>query len=95
MALNLKHQTAAQFAARFWTKLQTAFDRGNKIEYSRLIWWLSNRIAAGDLTNAQVRDSFNVHFGRSLNAAQWTTLVNTRFIPARDRYQAMLDEAAL
>ena len=95
MALTLNHQTASEFAARFWTRLQRAFNTGDKIQYSRMIWWLSNRITAGDLTSTQVRDSFNLHFGRSLNTTQWNSLVQSRFIPARDRYQAMLDEAAL
>lgn len=95
MALILNHQTTAAFAGRYWARLQGAFSRGDQIEYSRLIWWLYNRIQAGDLTSDQARVSFNSAYGRSLNPTQWNTLVTTRFLPARDRYQAMLDEAAL
>ena len=95
MALTLNHQTSAQFAARFWLRVQRAFNSGNKVEFCRLIWWLYNRIQAGDLTSDQVRTTYNSAFGKSLNTAQWNTLVTTRFVPARDRYQAMLDEATL
>lgn len=95
MALTINHQTAGEFAARYWARLQAAFARGDKIEYCRLIWWLYNRIQAGDLTGDQARVSFNTAYGRSLNTTQWNTLVTTRFLPARDRYQAMLDEAAM
>lgn len=95
MALILREQTAAQFAARFWRRAQAAHEAGQKLEYSRLIWWLYGRIQAGDLTSAQVRTSYNSHFGRALTVAQWNALVTTRFVPIRDRYQAILDEAAV
>ena len=86
MALNLRHQTAAQFAARFWEHARAA----DKLEFSRLMWWLTRRIVAGDLTDTQARNSFNAAFGRSLTAQQWTTLRANRITPAHDRYAAML-----
>jgi hypothetical protein len=89
----LVQQTTAQFAARFWTRLQAAFDSGDKIEYCRLIWWLYNRIQAGSLTSDQVRQSYNTFYSKNLNTTQWNNLVTSRFVPARDRYQAMLNEA--
>lgn len=95
MALNLSHQTAAQFAARFWERLRSAYQRGDKAEYHRLIWWVWNRIQIGDLTSDQVRVSFNNAYGRSLNTAQWNNLVTTRFVPIKDRYLAWLAEADL
>ncbi len=95
MALNLKHQTPAQFAARFWTRLRELYQSGNKQEFARRIWWLYQRIQAGDFTSNEVRLSFNAAYNRSLTAGQWSTLVTTRLLPIKDRYQAMLDEANL
>lgn len=95
MALPLNHQTAAEFAARFWKNLRAAYDRGDKLTYHRLIWWVWSRIQAGDLTSDQVRVSFNTAYGRSLNTAQWNNLVTTRFVPIKDRYLAFLAETDL
>ena len=95
MALTLNHQTQAEFAARFWARLLDAYQRGDKYEWSRLIWWIWSRIQAGDLTSDQVRQSFNAAYGRSYNTTQWNTLVTTRFLPAKDRYLAMLAETDL
>lgn len=95
MAITFKHQTNAQFAARFWRKLQDALESGNKLEFCRLIWWIYQRIQAGDFTSNEVRLSYNAFFGKSLNTAQWNTLVTTRFAPARDRWQAILDEGQI
>lgn len=91
MALNLRHQTAAQFAARFWERVRAA----DRLEFSRLMWWLTRRLVAGDITDAQARNSFNAAFGRSLTALQWTTLRANRITPAHDRYAAMLAEGEL
>lgn len=95
MALNLRHQTAAQFAARFWRKLRQAYQSDDKLTYHRMIWWLWTKVQAGDLTNDQVRLSFNAAYGRTLTLAQWNTLVTTRFVPIKDRYLAFLDEQDL
>ena len=95
MALNLQHQTPAEFAARFWRKVQAAYQAGDKLTYHRLIWWVWSRVQAGDLTNDQVRQSFNAAFGRSLNITQWNDLVTTRFVPIKDRYLALIAEADL
>lgn len=95
MALTLRHQTAAQFAARFWEKLRAAYAAGDKITYGRMIWWLYGRVVAGDLTTNDVRLSFNSAYGRSLSLAQWNTFVTSTLKPIRDRYQAMLDGADL
>lgn len=95
MALNLQHQTPAEFAARFWRKVQAAYQAGDKLTYHRLIWWVWSRVQAGDLTNDQVRQSFNAAFGRSLNITQWNNLVTTRFVPIKDRYLVLIAEADL
>lgn len=92
MALNLQHQTSTQFAARFWTRLKAAYERGDKFVYHFMVWWIWSRIQAGDFTNDQVRQSYNSFFGKSLTLAQWNTLVASRFVPIKDRYLAFLAE---
>lgn len=95
MALTLNHQTAAQFAARFWRKVQEAYQSGDKQTYHRLIWWVWQKVQDGDLTNDQVRISFNNAFGRSLTLPQWNTFVTDRLVPIKDRYLAFLNEGDL
>jgi hypothetical protein len=95
MALNLAHQTAAEFAARFWQRVRSAYATGDKATYHRMIWWVWSRIQAGDLTSDQVRLSFNAAYSRNLNATQWNSLVTTRFVPIKDRYLAWLAEGDL
>ena len=91
MALNLRHQSPAEFAARFWERARAA----DKLEFSRLMYWLTRRLVAGDLTDTQARNSFNTAFGRSLTAQQWTNLRASRITPAHDRYAAILAEGEL
>ena len=95
MPLSLSHQTAAEFAARFWTRVRLAKQAGNQVEYCRLLHWLTEKLIAGDITDAQARNSFNAAFGRSLTAGQWATLRSSRITPAHDRYAAMLIEGDL
>ena len=92
MALNLNHQTTAQFAARFWAALKAAYDSGDKYRYHFMVWWIWSKIQAGDLTSDQVRQSYNAYFGKSLTTQQWNTLVTSRFVPIKDRYLAWLAE---
>ena len=92
MALVLNHQTAAEFASRFWARASSAYQSGDKFVYHRLIWWVWARIQAGDLTSDQVRLSYNAYFGKSLNVSQWNSLVTTKFVPIKDRYLAMIAE---
>lgn len=95
MALSLRHQTTAEFATRFWARLQRAYRGGDQVIYHRMVWWIWARVQAGDLTNEQVRLSFNAAFGRSLNTTQWNSLVATRLVPIKDRYLALLAEGSL
>ncbi|MBK9580346.1 MAG: hypothetical protein IPO40_25045 [Fibrobacteres bacterium] len=95
MALTLRHQTAAQFAARFWAKLRAAYTAGDKITYGRMVWWLYGKVQAGDLTNNDVRVAFNAAYGRALTLAQWNTFVTNTLKPIRDRYQTLLDGGEL
>jgi len=95
MALNLRHQTAAEFAARYWARVLEAYRQNNKLRYGRLLYWLVENINNGNITDAQARATFNTAYGRALTAAQWTTLKTNRITPAHDRYAAMLAEGAL
>lgn len=95
MALNLIHQTAAQFAARFWDRVLFAQQTRDKVLRAKLIAWLLARITAGDLTDAQARTSFNTAFNRTLNTAQWTTFKTTTLQPIADRYNATQAEGEL
>ena len=95
MALTLKHQTAAQFAARFWARVRGAYQRGDKYEFGKLVWWVWAKVQAGDLTSDQVRLSFNAAYGRSLTTAQWNTFVTNTLVPIKDKYLAVRDQADL
>lgn len=95
MALNLHHQTEAQFADRFWERLRRMYNEGNKVEFAKMIWWLYGRVQAGDLTSNQVRLSFNAAYNRSLNTSQWNSFITNTLAPIRDRYQAIMDQADL
>lgn len=64
MALLLKHQTAAQFIARFREAYRNS-DRERCIQLARFV---ISRIQAGDLTDAQVRNAFG------LTTTQWNNL---------------------
>ena len=64
MALLLKHQTAAQFVSRF----REAYRNGERERLVQLAKFIINRIAAGDITDAQCRTAFG------LNTTQWNTL---------------------
>jgi len=95
MALNLQHQTAAEFAARYWTRVLEAYQQGDKIRYCHLLYWLIKNINNGNVTDAQARATFNAAYNRALTAGQWATLKTNRITPAYDRYAAMLAEGAL
>jgi len=95
MAITLREQTLAQFAARFWAKVRAAQLAQDQPTLHRLVWWILERIAAGDVTDAQVLSSFNSAFGRSLNLTQWTAFKTTTLQPIHDRYANMQGQAAL
>lgn len=56
MALVLQHQTAAQFVARFRERYRSS----SGAECARLAAWLYDRYAAGDVTQAQIRNAFGL-----------------------------------
>lgn len=64
MALNLKHQTAAEFAAR----LRERYRNSSREETARIAKIIVARIQAGDFTDTQVRNIFG------LSVAQWDAL---------------------
>ena len=64
MALILKHQTAAQFIARF----REAYRNSERERLVQLARFILARLAAGDITDAQCRSAFN------LTTTQWNNL---------------------
>lgn len=78
MALNLQFQTTAQFAARLRERYRSA----SREEAARIATWILNRIDAGDITDAQVRNAFG------LTVTQYANL-KTRMTNLRTAYQAV------
>ena len=84
MALLLKHQTAAQFIARFREAYRNS-DRERVIQLARFV---ISRIQAGDLTDTQVRNAFG------LNTTQWNALKTkmNNWITAQNAVKAAVGE---
>lgn len=78
MALTLRHQTAAQFAARLRERYRSA----GKEEAARIATWVLNHIDNGDFTETQVRNAFG------LNVTQWNTL-KAKMTTLRTQWQAI------
>ena len=94
--MNLQHQTDAELAARFWTRLHAAYEAGDKWRWHYMIWKLWSWIQAGELTSDQVRVSFNSYHGTSYaTGSQWNTFVTTRLVPIKDRYLSFIAESEL
>jgi len=71
MALNLNHQTAAQFSAR----LRERYRKASKAEACRLAKWIMDHIEAGDFTDLQVRNAFGLTTGQYATLkSKWTTM---------------------
>ena len=64
MALLLKHQTQQEFVQRF----RQAYQEATQERVVQLAKFVLNKITAGDLTDTQVRNAFN------LTVNQWNTL---------------------
>lgn len=75
MALNLQHQTGAQFLSR----LREAFRGAGKERCAKLAKFILDRIEAGDVTETQVRNAFG------LTVTQWNTL-KTKLTNLRNSY---------
>ena len=82
MALTLRHQTKAQFAAR----LRERYRRASREEAARIATWMLNSIEAGDFTDLQVRTAFG------LTSVQWTTL-KAKMTTLRTNWLAVLAAA--
>ena len=78
MAIVLKHQTPAQFIARFRERFRTA----EKEECARLANWLYDHYQAGDFTTAQLKNAFG------MNTAQFNAFV-TKVQTLRDQWLAI------
>lgn len=92
-------QTAQEFAFRYWARLFAAYIGGDKYTYHRYVWRGWKWINDGHVTSVQMRNSYNAwrtSEGKpTLDAADWTTMVNTRLIPIKDRYLALIGEGEL
>jgi hypothetical protein len=64
MALILKHQTVQEFVSRF----REAYRNAERQRLIQLATFILNRIAAGDITDANCRNAFG------LNTTQWNAL---------------------
>lgn len=84
MALNLKHQTTAQFVARF----KAMYRRSSRERRARMAHWLYNRFAAGDITQVQIRTAFNLD-----TTEKWTTF-RDKVMALRDHWQAIQEAEA-
>lgn len=84
MALNLNHQTPAEFVSRF----KARYRRSAREERARMAHWLYNRFAAGDITQAQIRTAFNL-----VTTEEWTAF-RDKVLALRDHWQAIQDAEA-
>lgn len=78
MALILKHQTPAQFVARF----RAAYRNADRERCAKMAAWLYDRYQAGDVTATQIRNAFNLN-----TTAKWDTFRN-KILALRDAYVA-------
>lgn len=76
----LRYNSVAQFVARF----RAAYLGSSQQIACALAWWLIQRINAGDVTDAQVQNAFN------LTAPQYATLKANFLIPQHDHWAAVL-----
>lgn len=84
MALLLKHQTVQEFISRF----REAYRNGERERVCQLARFILSRIAAGDITDAQCRNAFN------LTAQQWNALKTKmqNFVAAQDTVRGAVGE---
>lgn len=87
----LEHQTLGEFADRFWTLLRRMQDN-NKEKFNQGVWWILERITAGDITDNQARVTFNTAFERSLTSGQWNTLKTNKLEPIAARHVASISQ---
>ena len=88
-------QTKGQLVTRVWNRVLDHQGSGNWIEFSRVMYWLTEKLTLGDLTDAVAMAAFNAVTGRALSGAQWTLLRSTRITPAHARWANIMAETAL
>ena len=79
MALTLRYQTPAQFAAR----LRERYRNASREEACGIAKWILDHLEAGDFTDAQLRNAFG------LTVTQWNTL-KTKLTNLRTAYEAVM-----
>jgi hypothetical protein len=85
VALNLRHQTKAQFLVRLRARYRASERAGNVGECAKMAAWLYAKYQAGDVTAAQVRGAFELD-----TAPKWTAFLG-RVQALSERYQARAD----
>lgn len=76
----LRFQTAAQFAGR----IREAYRSSSRDAFCRIAYWIIEMIAAGHLTDAQMRTAFG------LTSQQWTNFKTAKVQPAHDAWAVVL-----
>lgn len=79
MALDLKHQTAAQFVER----LKARFKAASKYDKAKIAAWIYDRFVAGDITQVQIRNAFDLD-----TTEKWTTF-RDRLLALKAHYDAI------
>lgn len=77
-AIVVVHQTLGQLAQR----LRTYFQASERFECGRVARWIMNRLDAGHITEAQMRNAFG------LTALQWSNL-RAKLVDLRTQYNAV------
>lgn len=76
----LVNQTGTQFL----TRLRRVYLNAARDDACRIAWWLTRRLVAGDVTDAQCRNVFN------LTAQQWTNFRTNKLTPQHDAWAAVI-----
>lgn len=79
-ALSLQHQTGGAFADRF----RALYKAADKERLYALSWWVIEMISAGLLTDANVRNAFN------MTAGEWNTFKTNKVQPRHDAWASLV-----
>lgn len=82
-ALNLRWQTNGEFAARFRAEYKDAV----RERVHELSWWAVEMVNAGHLTDAQLRNAFN------MTVNQYNTFKTDKLVPRHDRWADVISAA--
>lgn len=75
---------AAMTLAQFGTRIRRRYLGATREDACRLAYWLTRRIAAGHITDAQCRNAFG------LTTVQWTNFKVSKLTPQHDAWAAVI-----